>query len=181
MADDAFICARCAALHPTCCRTTPEATGACFPLSAAERDRLLPYADALGVPAAGVEENTKEFLTLMRTLFPDKQDRLAALFPRGKTHMRLPLDARGACLFLRADGCVLPRDARPWYCQLFPVWVRSNRFDRFVSDACLVTHEARRLPDVFAALGMSREEAAALYRALCHDWGVENNDDQTHI
>lgn len=172
MDESPFTCARCAAVNPTCCRTSPENSARCFPLSEAEKERLAPYAASLGVPAAEIEENTAEFLNLLRVLFPDKKKELSAAFPLGGAHLRLPLSSAGDCLFLRDDGCFLPRCARPWYCQLFPIWVSHNAFDRFQPEACLLTSEARRLPEVFAALGLSREEVKSMYLSLCRDWGL---------
>jgi Fe-S-cluster containining protein len=173
MCDEPLICARCASVNPTCCRTDPADGAACFPLSEAERERLAPHAAALNLPDAGTEENTPEFLRLMLVLFPGGRARLAAAFPRGETHHRLPLAGDGACLFLREDGCALPRDARPWYCQLFPLWVRGEYFDRFRPETCLVTHEAPRLRDAFAALGTTPERVKSLYLSLRRDWGME--------
>ena len=172
MDDSPFICARCAAVNPTCCRTAPGNSAQCFPLSEAEKARLAPYAASLGVPEAEVEYNTPEFLKIMGVLFPDKKKEVHAAFPPGEPHWRLPLSADGKCLFLLEDGCSLPREARPWYCQLFPIWVRGKYFDRFQPEGCLLTHEARRLPDVFTALGLGREEAKSMYMSLCRDWGL---------
>ena len=173
MRNEPFICARCATVNPTCCRTDIADSDKCFPLSEAEKERLAPYAASLGIPAAESEENTPEFLRLMRFLFPDDRDALIAAFPPEGRHHRLPLAEDGACLFLREDGCALPRDARPWYCQLFPLWVRRKYFDRFQPESCLLTREAPSLRDVFAALGMTREQAGAVYSSLRHDWGME--------
>ena len=170
---DPFICARCAMQGPSCCRMENAASGRCFPLSEAEKSRLEPHAAALGVPAAAMEENTPDFLQILRVLFPDRPDRLSQVFPLGGTHWRLPLDDGGTCLFLREDGCALPRDARPWYCQLFPLWVSGNYFDRFQPEFCLLTREVPRLQDVFTSLHMTREQAKMLYDSLCHDWGME--------
>lgn len=177
MHDTPCVCARCAAIGPTCCRTDPTGGARCFPLSEAEKERIAPHAAARNLPSAVPEENSPEFLRCIRTLFPDKPAELARAFPPGKTHWRLPLDAAGDCVFLEAAGCALPRGARPWYCQLFPLWVRENRFDRFVPEACLLTREAPRLRDVFTALGMEKEEAVTIYLSLCQDWGIGNNVD----
>ena len=170
---DPFICARCAMQGPSCCRMDIAASNGCFPLSEAEKIRLEPYATSQGIPATGIEENTPEFLRGMRMIFPDRVNLLARRFPLGGTHWRLPLDEGGTCLFLREDGCALPRDARPWYCQLFPLWVIENSFDRFQPEFCLLTREVPRLQDVFASLQMTREQAKMLYDSLCHDWGME--------
>lgn len=177
MIQDPFVCARCADMYPTCCRTAPANRAGCFPLSEAERARLAPYAEALGVPDSETEKNTPEFLNLVRTLFPGIGKMAARAFPPGGTHLRLPLSGDGACLFLQDDGCSLPRDSRPWYCQLFPIWLRGQYFDRFLPEFCLLTREAVRLQDVFTALGLSRERAKTLYLSLRHDWGMENNDE----
>ncbi|CAK7072956.1 MAG: hypothetical protein DELT_01974 [Desulfovibrio sp.] len=177
MCETSFVCIRCAAVNPTCCKTVPANRANCFPLSSAEEARLAPHAAKLGVPSHEVEENTPDFTRLMRALFPDTRKAVFKEFPEGGTHMRLPLRENGECCFLQEDGCVLPRDARPWYCQLFPIWVRNGFFDRFTPEECLLTHEAKKLGDVFTALGMSREHATALYRALCRDWGMEKHDE----
>ncbi len=138
---------------------------------------MLPHAERLGVPASAVEANPPDFLRLMGMLFPDRRRVLARVFPPQGRHLRLPLSEDGRCLFLQDDGCFLPRDARPWYCQLFPLWVRENFFDRFVPESCLLTREARGLRDVFTILGISRGEAKAFYLSLCRDWEMENDDE----
>lgn len=172
------VCFRCALVNPTCCRTDPTHTHACFPLSVAEIERLAPHALECGVPAFQTEENTQAFLNLMRFLFPDRRAELDKAFPLRGQHYRLPLDADGKCMFLLEDGCSLPRSARPWYCQLFPVWIRKGFFDRFAPEACLVTHEARSLGEVFEAVGLTREKAKEMYLALCRDWGLEKYDSE---
>lgn len=172
------LCFRCALVNPTCCRTHPDHTNACFPLSRAEIGRLEPYARELGIPAFETETNTKGFLNLMRYLFPDGGAELTGAFPPGAEHSRLPLAEDGSCLFLREGGCFLPRSARPWYCQLFPVWVREGYFDRFQPEACLITHEVKRLHDVFEAIGLTREKAKEMYLALCRDWGLKKYDSE---
>ena len=176
MDETPFICFRCSRVHPTCCKTDRAGSNKCFPLSEAERERLRFYAATLGVPPAEVEENTKEFHALMQTLFPGRKTDILRMFPPGETHLRLPLSDDGVCMFLQEDGCFLPREARPWYCQLFPLWVRDGFFDRFLPEACLFTYEAKRLEDVFRAMNISREEARDMYLSLCRDWGMGNND-----
>ena len=170
---DPYICARCAMQGPSCCRTNPAVSNKCFPLSEAEKTRLEPFAATLGVASAGEEENTPEFLQAMRVIFPGRGKILPRVFPPDGTHWRLPLGEDGECLFLREEGCALPRDARPWYCQLFPLWVIGKSFDRFLPEMCLLTHEAPRLQDVFSALHMTKEQARTLYVSLCRDWGME--------
>lgn len=176
MSEVLSICARCAAVYPTCCRTEPDRSNDCFPLSEAERQRLVPYATKLGVPAAAMEENTESFLALLRLLFPNLSTALANAYPLGGAHYRLPLSATGNCLFLLADGCSLPRAARPWYCQLFPIWIREGYLVRLTPKDCLITRELRGIHDVLIEIGLTKETAKEYYRALCRDWGMDTDD-----
>ena len=176
MSDASSICARCAVVYSTCCRTDPTGCDNCFPLSEAEKQRLLPYAERMGIHAAEEEENTERFHDLLRLLFPDRPGILANAYPLGGVHYRLPLSEDGSCLFLGEVGCILPRSARPWYCQLFPIWIREGYFVSLKMETCLITHEIRKINDVFAAIGLSKETAKEYYRALCRDWGMETDD-----
>ena len=167
---DPVTCVRCAAVGPTCCNTDPARTDLCFPLSGTEAERLRPFAEKLGVPAGVAEGNTRDFIRAMRNLFPDRLEELGLRFPEGGQHLRLALDEHGGCLFLQPEGCALPRSARPWYCQLFPIWIHKGFFDYFTPQACLIAREAGNLRDVFAAAGLDPEEAKAIYISLCRDW-----------
>ena len=169
MIDELCTCARCAAVYPTCCRMDPATAHLCFPLSEAEWQRIVAHTEQ----TARVEEsNSPDFIKAMRTLFPDKREALAVLFCPSGVHYRLATTAEGACVFLNADGCALPRKGRPWYCQLFPIWIRKGHFDRFAARQCLVTTEARTMSEAFAAVGLTPDEAKRLYQALCRDWGL---------
>ncbi len=173
MADEHNACARCAAVNPTCCRMDPAAASLCFPLSEPEWERLAPFAarEAGGTAGRMREENTPEFVRAMRNLFPDAQEAVIRMFPLPGAHYRLATTEGGTCAFLRPDGCFLPRAARPWYCRLFPIWIRKGGFDHFAARRCVIAEEARRVEDVLAAAGLTRDDTLALYRALCRDWG----------
>ncbi len=172
MIEELCACARCAAVYPTCCRMDVAYAHLCFPLSTAEWERIAAFAAAENVAGRAEEANTSEFIRSMRNLFPDRLDALARAFPAGGAHYRLETTPEGACVFLRSDGCALPREVRPWYCQLFPIWIRKGSFDRFAAAECLIAAEARTMNDVFAAVGLAPEEAKQLYLALCRDWGL---------
>ncbi len=172
MTEEHSVCARCAGMYPTCCRMDPAVAHLCFPLSEAEWERLAPFAAKAGLCGRAQETNSPEFIKAMRRLFPDRQEALTGVFSAGGVHHRLNTTQEGACVFLRSDGCSLPRTVRPWYCQLFPIWIRKGFFDRFAADECLVTREARTMDDAFAAVGLDPEDAKRLYLALCRDWGL---------
>ncbi len=172
---DALVCVRCATLGPTCCSMDPDETGACFPLSRAEWERLAPHAAQAG---SGVEEarawedNSPEFLRIMKRLFPGQSARLEELFPPGKKHARLALKGDGCC-FLGPEGCRLPRSARPRYCRIFPFWVQHGRMDCFLPEGCLAVKEGRGLKALLQSLGADEQEIKELYLELRKDWGLD--------
>lgn len=167
---DLFVCARCACVYSTCCRMDPEHTELCFPLSEPERLRLVPHAGKAGVPSSQVVATTPLFLRSMKTLFHGQAERLERRFPIPGEHTILPILSDGSCAFLQEDGCGLPRDARPWYCRLFPVWFRKGKPDVFVPAECLLVREAKTPGAVLEALGLDESRAMEMYHALCRDW-----------
>jgi Fe-S-cluster containining protein len=164
------VCARCAAAGPTCCRLEPGQEEHCFPVSEIESHRIL-EADA-GTGAFASEPNTTAFKANLRKLFPGIGQVVDALFPLNKHHLRLATDASGACKLLGPAGCVLPREARPYYCRLFPFWVLGGRLHVFEAASCLVRREHRGQAGLLAALSTTESEVRRLHGRLRMAWGL---------
>ncbi|MBA4358478.1 MAG: zinc/iron-chelating domain-containing protein [Desulfovibrio sp.] len=169
-ASDADACRRCAESSGTCCALIPGQEEFCFPLSALER---------LGMEAAGagtemffVQENTPAFVDNLCRLFPGEGPGLRALFPAGGVHDRLALSASGQCLLLGPEGCRLPREARPFYCRLFPFWVRGGRQMYFEFKDCQALRESRGGAALLQRLGMTETGVFDLYHRLREAWGL---------
>lgn len=177
------VCARCAARFPTCCRLrsaegdgNADWEGECFPLSEAELERLQSAVRALPDPpaeelAAGAP-NSPEFLAAMRALFPGQAEQLAKAYPAGGQHRRMSLRPDGSCVCLTAQGCCLPRESRPWFCRLFPLWINRGRLACFTPADCLAVLESRSLPELLRAFGGSEGEVRRLFESLRRDWGL---------
>jgi len=163
-------CARCAARFPTCCRVAAESVECCFPLSVSEQAAITAYAGS----GAGMarQENTPLFLTNMQNLFPGEQALIAALFPPGGEHWRLALAPDGSCVFLRPDGCALPRDARPAYCRIFPFWVQDCAIWHFALRECQAQREQRGRSALQRSFGLSNADVLDLYAILRRGWGL---------
>lgn len=165
------ICGRCAAVGSTCCVLTPGQEETCFPVSEIERQRIV---DHLG-PSRGafvVEANSGAFLANLYHLFPRERQRLAALFPETGRHLRLAVTPAGRCVFLRASGCCLPRQVRPYYCRLFPFWVSGGRLTAFAAAGCLVHSQGRNMAAMLALVGTSEARARELHGRLRLAWGL---------
>ncbi|WP_432736671.1 YkgJ family cysteine cluster protein [Maridesulfovibrio sp. FT414] len=167
---DPFVCARCAAKGPTCCEITPGLEEVCFPISDYERERIrecVPYSGGFAL-----QPNTAVFIENLLRLFPDQRRTVRKVFPPGGTHYRLEVDSAGKCVFLGADGCRIPQQARPFYCRLFPFWTdEKGRITLLEIERCLAQQENRGPVKLFAALGTSQVAVRQLHAELRTAWG----------
>lgn len=169
-APDPHVCRRCTDRGPTCCRLLPGEEKVCFPLSESERDQILRVTGDAGAFAS--ECNSEPFVDNVKRLFPVEKELADSLFPRDKTHLRLGTRADGSCVFLGDAGCVLPREARPYYCLVFPFWVTKGRLTLFTPPNCLAVEECRSLREMLRIFGMSEDEVRELYGKLRAAWGL---------
>jgi hypothetical protein len=78
---------------------------------------------------------------------------LAGVMPGGR-RLRLELTGAGECLFLGPRGCRLPRQARPLFCRLYPVFVDARGRLALMADAgCLAQAGGAGPRRVLARLG----------------------------
>ncbi len=165
------VCARCAKTNGTCCTLDPGQEEYCFPLSAGER---------AGMERAGAknghfhrQSNTEPFVENLCRLFPGESDVIHALFPAGGEHDRLAISPQGACLLLGNAGCLLPREARPLYCRLFPFWIRTGRELYFELSRCQAQVEAGGGgAGLLRRLGMTSADVRTMYHELRKAWGL---------
>jgi Fe-S-cluster containining protein len=168
---DPHVCARCAHIGDTCCRLSPGEEALCFPLSEAEKNRILDCAEGVrGVFV--VEPNSGAFLGNVKKLFPGEEKLVRAAFPENKFHLRLATDTSGNCLLLSDEGCMLPREARPYYCRLYPFWSVDGKLTLMTSSRCLLQREAPSFKGIMDGLGMQVSTVLELYGRLRLAWGL---------
>lgn len=168
---EAGVCSRCAEQGPTCCVLTPGNEELCFPVSEIERRRIEEHI-GLDRGAFTLEPNSGAFRDHLHRLFPNDWAAVESLFPDGSTHARLSCDQEGRCVFLRRSGCLLPRQARPYYCRLFPLWVTGDRVTVFSAGGCLARREAQDLAGILALLKCAELTARDLHGRLRLAWGL---------
>jgi len=166
----ANVCARCAERSGTCCSLTPGDEEFCFPLSALERARM--EANGAGPGHFVRQENTRGFVDNLCRLFPGEDAALRGQFPPDAAHDRLALAPAGECLLRGPEGCILPQEARPLYCRLFPFWVRGGRQMYFEFSQCQALLEGRGAAGLLRRLGMTEALVRELYRELRRAWGL---------
>ncbi|MGE4504118.1 MAG: YkgJ family cysteine cluster protein [Desulfovibrionaceae bacterium] len=168
--DDPGICKRCALLGATCCELSPGNEENCFPLSLDEKERIQTEVQLSG--GFALQENTKAFIDGMCRLFPDEARLVRELFPERKFHFRLAVDSAGRCRFLGPQGCVIPTEARPYYCRLFPLWMGGDRITVFNTLTCLARKEAVHQKALLESLGVSAASVRDLMGRLRLVWGL---------
>ena len=167
---DAAVCARCALQGPTCCSMDPGREEFCFPLSETEQARMRECRPDSG--GFVLQDNSVAFVDGVCHLFPGEDALVRAMFPPRKQHLRLAVDGQGACRLLGPAGCLLPREARPYYCRLFPFWVTGGEIMIFDAPGCLVRRESKTIPAALALLGMTRAQVLDLHGRLRLLWGL---------
>ncbi|WP_423747885.1 zinc/iron-chelating domain-containing protein [Fundidesulfovibrio terrae] len=172
---DAQVCARCALVNPTCCRLTPGEEDLCFPVSEIERQRIVEFGPSKGGLTGS--PNSKSFLDNLLRLFPRDKAHLATVFPHHGEHLRLATLPDGSCTFLGPTGCVLTREARPYYCRLFPFWVSAGAVAAFDVKTCLACHEGRTVMKMLPLLETTRAVVLELHGRMRMAWGMAPSDE----
>lgn len=167
---DPHVCQRCAQRGPTCCQLSAGQEEFCFPLSVVEKDRIRDHLPDLGGFAQA--PNSAAFVDGLIRLFPEERREVRALFPAGREHLRLAVDGSGACRFLGPQGCLVPREARPYYCRLFPFWMNAGALTVFEAPQCLAQKEHPRPGELLRVLGVSTATVRTLYGNLRLAWGL---------
>lgn len=167
---DPTCCAVCAAQGDTCCTLRPGAGEQIFPISAMEWDRIMDFTGDKGAFVEGY--NDALFRASLKRLFPRDRARIDELFPDHKPHRRLATGPDGHCAFLGAEGCTLPREARPYFCLVFPLWIFDDRVTMFTPPHCVAVNRGRNPQGVLAQVGMEEGELRMLFGRLRLAWGL---------
>lgn len=119
------------------------------------------------------QSNTQAFVENISRLFPNEEACIGNLFPADGFHDRLDITPEGACKLLGTEGCMLPRHARPFYCLLFPFWIRRGRELYFESNRCQAQLEAGGGgAGLMRRLHMTSADIRRTYLELRKAWGL---------
>lgn len=111
-------CALCHAAGHGCCRLASRGPENMFGLTQAEI-KAMAKASGLKTSQFTVKDQASPGLIAQAE---DLHPALARTLSNGR-RLRLMVDPLGACFFLDAQGCRLPRRARPIFCRMYPVFV----------------------------------------------------------
>lgn len=171
---DPDICAECAKSEETSCCYHSIMDDIVAPLSESERQYILsavPWAG--GIDFAVAEKNSSAFIAQIKKLFSNlDEDVVEHAFPEGGWHYRLAVNGKGKCVLLGASGCLLPRQARPLFCKLFPFWFTGQQLQVFGYEGCLALQTVETVPDLCTAMRKKPEQLSQLYSRLRQAWGL---------
>lgn len=177
---DPNICATCAKHGPTCCRLEPGQEEVCFPLSDMERDRILDCSQNWK-GAFAMQPNTGTFVDNLRKMFPADRRLIRDMFPLTKYHIRLATRDDGSCRLLGKSGCMLPVEARPYYCRLFPFWVWNGKITVFDYKSCEARKQEDDVSGLLELMGMTRSRVFELHGRLRLAWGLPPKEGMPQI
>ena len=114
--------------------------------------------------------NSPAFRDSLDYLFPEDRPRLRELFPKGGRHLRLGTTPAGDCMLLGPNGCRLPRASRPWYCRIFPFWVRWGEVVVIPSPTCLGVRKASNKAATLELYSLTDAEVLGIFASLRRAW-----------
>jgi len=167
------ICGQCDSLNRSCCTLRVENNeGLPAPVSEPEIDRILRFLkDKKREELLDSRVNSPQFIDQMAVLFPDMADSVHKIFPVNKTHFDLKT-VEDDCIFKDRNGCVLPDDARPLFCRIYPFWFFDGEPQIFQDSNCLALESCRAIPEMLLSLGTTTEKLQQIHARIYQEWGL---------
>ncbi len=170
------ICGQCDSMNRSCCTLRAENNeGLPAPVSEPEIKRILIFLkDKKRELLLDSRNNSPQFIRQMSILFPDMADSVHKIFPVNKTHFDLKTQ-ENTCIFKERNGCLLPNEARPHFCRIYPFWFFDDELQIFEDPNCLALGNCRTIPEVLLSLGTNTEKLKQIHARIYEDWGLSRS------
>jgi Fe-S-cluster containining protein len=145
------------------------------------REEALMIASVLSCPEPDMfmtESNTEVFIKMTGSIFPDRLEDVARVFPLNGEHTSLSVDCFGRCTLLGSEGCILGQGEKPLFCRIYPFWFINGILVTFNNDRCLALQQAPDLAELMVLFGVDEPGLREIYDEILLKWfGVkpENN------
>ena len=167
------VCRTCDEISQSCCTFTkhPDEEDLKAPISEVEIGRILNHlSNKKMADLFELNTNTEYFVHHIKILFPEENDSVDSIFPLNGSHFELKTKDN-ACIFKNANGCILPTEARPHFCRIYPFWFFGDTPQIFQDPKCIALKNFQTIPEVFLSLGTTPEKLSLIYSRIRHDWG----------
>jgi Fe-S-cluster containining protein len=160
-------------MNRSCCTLRPENNeGLPAPVSEPEIERILSFfRNKKREDLLDRRINSPQFISQMAILFPDMADSVHKIFPVNGSHSDLKTIG-DSCIFKGINGCLLPDDARPHFCRIYPFWFFDDEPQIFEDSNCLALENCRTIPEVLLSLGTTSERLKQIHARIYDDWGL---------
>jgi len=118
--------------------------------------------------------NSPQFISQMSILFPDMANSAHNVFPVNGMHFDLKTQG-DACVFKESNGCLLPEEARPHFCRIYPFWFFDDDPQIFEDSNCLALERCQTISEVILSLGTNPEKLRQIHAQICEDWGLSRS------
>ena len=160
-------------MNRSCCTLRAENNeGLPAPVSEPEIERILSFfKDKKREDLLDRRINSPQFINQMSILFPDLADSVHKIFLVNGNHFDLKT-VNDECIFKEVNGCVLPDEARPLFCRIYPFWFFDDEPHVFQDSNCLALENCQTIPEVFLSLGTKPDKLKQIHARICEDWGL---------
>ncbi|MCP3941162.1 MAG: hypothetical protein GY710_06745 [Desulfobacteraceae bacterium] len=169
------MCKRCDSMDRSCCTLRAENNeGLPAPVSGPEIKKILNlFKDKKRSDFLDKRINSPQFIGQMSILFPDMAESINNVFPVDGSHFDLKTQ-EDACIFKDANGCLLPDDARPLFCRIYPFWFFDDKPNIFQDPNCLALENCQTISEVVLCLGTKPERLKQIHGLICENWGLHH-------
>ncbi len=167
------ICGQCDSMNRSCCTLRVETNdGLPAPVSELEIERILSILeDKKRQDFLDVQTNSSRFVNQMSLLFPHMPKSIQRAFPLNENHFEIKTLEDG-CVFKDTGGCLLPEEARPHFCRIYPFWFFDEEPQVFQDKSCLALETCGKIGEVLLSLGTNHETLKQIHSLICEDWGL---------
>jgi Fe-S-cluster containining protein len=167
------ICSQCDSMNRSCCTLRVENNeGLPAPVSELEIKRILSVLeDNKREDFLDVQTNSSQFVNQMSLLFPNMPESIQKAFPLNENHFEIKT-LEDSCFFKDDNGCLLPDEARPHFCRIYPFWFFGEEPLIFQDESCLALENCGTIGEVLLSLGTNSETLKQIHSLICEDWGL---------
>ncbi|WP_457572619.1 YkgJ family cysteine cluster protein [Desulfovulcanus sp.] len=169
-AQSIYICAQCSQTYSTCCKIKKELQEYCFPLSELEIEKIRKKVKINDFYVQ--EKNSRNFIQKLISLLPEYRQRIIQIFPPHNIHYRLKTKDNGKCIFLTDNGCLLQKDIKPFYCQIYPFWIYNQKITYFENKYCLAQKKTKKIGHLLKLFSVSIESIEDNFNSIITSLGL---------
>lgn len=161
---DPHICETCHQEGLGCCYLVDGTEEQMFGLTQGEIERMAEASGADPQKFTVTDRPPEWFVKFLKTIHPAFLQTMP-----GRRRRRLRINADGACFFASLTGCTLPRQARPYYCRLYPFWfTAAGQLMVLTSPFCLAQRKTKNPQKLLEIMELTQEGLREIFQEFLY-------------